>query len=113
MPTFAELDPDVQPYLLACVTATRPIVGDAAHLSLRVRAHLVNNASAWAKSILQTLDPNSPIPNDTMIRGASQVTVQQALDAIAWLEALDALLTEDLFGIASSAAGPDQVVPKP
>jgi hypothetical protein len=106
MTTYAELA-DEQKKAIAIVTnIMREESGVACKLALRISAEQDSSGTAYVKYLIDQLDANSYIPNESGVRGSCDLTKEQWLALYAMGQAITAIMTPSNRKACIDAAGP-------
>lgn len=106
MTAYADFTEEQKKAIAIVTNIMREESGIACRLALRISAEQDSSGTAYVKHLIDGLDANSYIPNESGVRGSCDLTKEQWLALFAMGQALTALMTAENRKACIDAAGP-------
>lgn len=108
---FKELSQSDQDTILAACLIIRPLAGELARFSQKIKVALAGSGSNQIATALAALDAGALIPNNSSLAGSRDLTREQILQLLQFAQAFNtSVVTEQVFAICVDAAGPENCI---
>lgn len=104
---FSDLSQSDQDAILAATLLMRPLAGELARLSQKIKVALAGSGSSQVASAVASLDTGALVPNNSSLASSRDLTREQMLQLLQFGQSFTStVVTDEVFATCVDAAGP-------
>lgn len=108
---FSDLTESDQQAVLAATLLMRPLAGELARLSQRIKVAMAGSGSGQVAAAVASLDAGALVPNNSNLVSSRDLTREQVLQLLAFGQSFTtAVVTNEVFATCVDAAGPSNCI---
>lgn len=108
---FSDLPQSDQDAILAATLLMRPLAGELARLSQKIKVAMAGSGSSQVAAAVASLDAGALVPNNSSLAASRDLTREQILQLLQFAQAFNtSVVTEQVFAICVDAAGPENCI---
>lgn len=108
---FSDLSQSDQEAVLAATLLMRPLAGELARLSQRIKVAMAGSGSGQVVAAVASLDAGATIPNNSNLASSRDLTREQVLQLLSFGSEFTAtIVTDAIFATCVDAAGPGNCI---